>query len=216
MDYSQYENYGFDRFSAFNLSTGYEERSYQAHWHSYGEIVLVGPGKTVKQEAGRIAEYIEKHHPLVIAVNYIPETPDPDYVFVSNSRRYVQLNTRMVEYEAAGGKVGIIATSNVNDVNGSFDYNLNYSSLIDREAEIIDNSFVMFLQILARTGVPRVAAAGFDGYRVDGKNYFDIAMDYRLEVEKTLRINDYVKEVLSRYSGILEVDFITESRYTEE
>ena len=46
MDYSQYESYGFDRFSAFNLSTGYEDRSYQAHWHSYGEIVLVGPGKT--------------------------------------------------------------------------------------------------------------------------------------------------------------------------
>lgn len=46
MDYSQYENYGFDRVSAFNLSTGYETRSYQAHWHSYGEILLVGPGKT--------------------------------------------------------------------------------------------------------------------------------------------------------------------------
>ena len=46
MDYSQYESYGFDRVSAFNLSTGYLERSYQAHWHSYGEIVLVGPGKT--------------------------------------------------------------------------------------------------------------------------------------------------------------------------
>ncbi len=45
MDYSQYENYGFDRASAFNLSTGHRERSYQAHWHSYGEIVLVGPGK---------------------------------------------------------------------------------------------------------------------------------------------------------------------------
>ena len=46
MDYSLYENYGFDRVSAFNLSTGYMERSYQAHWHSYGEIVLVGHGKT--------------------------------------------------------------------------------------------------------------------------------------------------------------------------
>ncbi len=46
MDFSQYESYGFERFSAFNLSTGYRERSYQAHWHSYGEIVLVGPGKT--------------------------------------------------------------------------------------------------------------------------------------------------------------------------
>ena len=46
MDYSQYEDYGFERVSAFNLSTGYEERSYQAHWHSFGEILLVGPGKT--------------------------------------------------------------------------------------------------------------------------------------------------------------------------
>ena len=46
MDYSQYENYGFDRVSAFNLSTGCQERSYQAHWHSYGEFVLVGPGDT--------------------------------------------------------------------------------------------------------------------------------------------------------------------------
>ncbi len=45
MDYSQYEVYDFDKISAFNMSTGYKERSYQAHWHSYGEIMLVGPGK---------------------------------------------------------------------------------------------------------------------------------------------------------------------------
>ena len=46
MDYSQYEDYGFERTSAFNLFTGYEGRSYQEHWHTYGEILLVGPGKT--------------------------------------------------------------------------------------------------------------------------------------------------------------------------
>ncbi|MBE5850906.1 MAG: helix-turn-helix domain-containing protein [Lachnospiraceae bacterium] len=46
LDYSQYEIYDFDRISAFNLSTGYKERSYKMHWHSYGEILLVGPGKT--------------------------------------------------------------------------------------------------------------------------------------------------------------------------
>ena len=46
MDYSNYEIYDFDHVSAFNMSTGYKERSYQAHWHSYGEILLVGPGKT--------------------------------------------------------------------------------------------------------------------------------------------------------------------------
>ena len=60
MNYSQYENYGFDRVSAFNLATGFKERSYQAHWHTYGEIVLVGPGKTnvfmVNQHRYELAE----------------------------------------------------------------------------------------------------------------------------------------------------------------
>ena len=46
MDYSNYEIYDFDHVSSFNMSTGYKERSYQMHWHSYGEILLVGPGKT--------------------------------------------------------------------------------------------------------------------------------------------------------------------------
>ena len=46
MDYSNYEIYDFDHVSAFNLSTGFKERSYQSHWRSYGEILLVGPGKT--------------------------------------------------------------------------------------------------------------------------------------------------------------------------
>ncbi len=46
MDYSQYEIYNFDNTSAFNMSTGYKERSYQTHWHSYGEFLLVGPGET--------------------------------------------------------------------------------------------------------------------------------------------------------------------------
>ncbi len=45
MDLKRYENYGFDRISAINLATGFKQRSYHAHWHPYGEIVLVGPGQ---------------------------------------------------------------------------------------------------------------------------------------------------------------------------
>ncbi len=46
MDYSRYEIYDFDNRSAFNMSTGHEERTYKMHWHSYGEIIQVGPGST--------------------------------------------------------------------------------------------------------------------------------------------------------------------------
>ncbi len=46
MDYSQYEIYDFDNRSSFNMATGFKDRSYQSHWHSYGEILYVGPGDT--------------------------------------------------------------------------------------------------------------------------------------------------------------------------
>ncbi|MBE5845641.1 MAG: helix-turn-helix domain-containing protein [Butyrivibrio sp.] len=46
MDFSKYEMYEFINRSAFNMATGFKERSYQMHWHSYGEILLVGPGDT--------------------------------------------------------------------------------------------------------------------------------------------------------------------------
>lgn len=53
MDYSNYETYDFDHVSAFNMATGFKERSYQMHWHSYGEILLVGPGKTNIYKVGK-------------------------------------------------------------------------------------------------------------------------------------------------------------------
>ena len=60
MDFSQYESFDFNSISAFNLSTGFKDRSYHMHWHSYGEILLVGPGKTnvykVNQNTYNLAE----------------------------------------------------------------------------------------------------------------------------------------------------------------
>ncbi len=60
MDLSQYEAFDFGSISAFNMATGHKERSYQMHWHSYGEIILVGPGKAnlfkVNQKSYNLAE----------------------------------------------------------------------------------------------------------------------------------------------------------------
>ena len=48
MDYSEYVVYDFGSKSAFNMSTGSKSRTYRNHWHSYGEILLVGPGNNNK------------------------------------------------------------------------------------------------------------------------------------------------------------------------
>lgn len=177
-------------------------------------ILLLGPGKNMDLQKEQVLSYIETYHPLVISVNYIPEDIPIDYAFLSNSRRYVQLGSRLLELSGKSERqVKVIATSNVTNVKDRFDFTLNYSSLIDPDAEIIDNSFVMLLNVLVKTGVRRAACAGFDGYTARGENYFNADMDYRIAREKSQGINRYVSDTLKRLTGILDIEFITDTLY---
>lgn len=60
MDYSQYKRYDFSKKSAIHLKYGENNRSYPAHWHGHGEILLIGPGAsnvyTVKQKEYHLTE----------------------------------------------------------------------------------------------------------------------------------------------------------------
>ena len=47
MDYNQYENFGFDRISAFNLATGVKERSYQRIGIPMVKSFGSGPERTI-------------------------------------------------------------------------------------------------------------------------------------------------------------------------
>ncbi|MBP5324530.1 MAG: helix-turn-helix transcriptional regulator [Pseudobutyrivibrio sp.] len=44
MDYRQYEMQGLHDVGAIDIFMGKQSRNYKRHWHSYGEIILVGPG----------------------------------------------------------------------------------------------------------------------------------------------------------------------------
>lgn len=177
-------------------------------------LLLLGPGKSIQLQQETIRSYIEQTKPLILSVNYIPEDIAIDYAFLSNSRRYVQLNTKLLELsQASKHPVKVIATSNITNVNEPFDYTLDYSSLIDPEAEIIDNSFVMLLHVLVKTGVRKAACAGFDGYSFRGDNYFNSDMDYQIAREKSQSINQSVTNTLKELNGTLDLTFLTDSFY---
>lgn len=183
-----------------------------AQWQGK-RLLLLGPGKQVELQKERIEAHIREQHPTVISINYIPEDIPIDYAFLTNSRRYVQLNSRLLELaEQSPRPIRIIATSNVATVRDSFDYTLDYASLIDTEAEIIDNSFIMLLHVLVRAGVREAACAGFDGYH-RGENYLKSEMDYQLAREKAQTINQYVREKLAELKGTLTLHFVTDSLY---
>ena len=172
-------------------------------------ILVLGPGVTVKTRKKEILDFIEKNNPTVISINYVPELTKPDYVFISNSKRYVQLATKL-----SREKHTIIATSNVTaTVTGSFAYTLNFSTLMDKDSEILDNSFIMFLKTPMDLNVKKVTLAGFDGYSSTDINYYNENMEYESIKSKADYLNRYTADFLKANKNKLETEFITESRY---
>lgn len=175
------------------------------------KLLLVGPGVTIKTQKAKIERFVNEQRPVIIASNYIPEVPKPDYVFLSNSKRYVQLATRL-----SHEKWSIIATSNVTGTNSNaFDFVLNFSTLMDGKAQIIDNSLIMLLKALVRIGVKDVTLAGFDGFSSETANYFDASKESDSVKEMAPYLNQYTHEFLESIKDVMHVDFLTESRYSE-
>ena len=178
------------------------------------DLLLLGPGLNIRKQKNRIISFIEEKNPLIISVNMVPEDFEPDYIFLSNAKRYVQMATILSQKNR---QYKIIATSNVTEMNNRFDYVLNYSALLDREAEIIDNSFVMLLKVMIRIGRSRVYLAGFDGYfGQHKKNYLYANMEYKFGKSQADRLNKYVAKVLKELKPKLETIFATDSLYLSE
>ena len=95
-----------------------------------------------------------------------------------------------------------------------FDYTIRYSNLLDFNAQIIDNSFLMLLKLLIKLDVKNVYCAGFDGYATDNRpNYFDPDMEYSFTSFEAKDLNDYVISSLGKLSDDISIKFITESYY---
>ena len=177
------------------------------------KILLLGPGQNIQKEEPLIRKFIEDNNPLLISTNFIPGAFTVDYVFLSNARRYIHIINDLKEYKNRNTQV--IATSNVTRTQGSFDYMLNNSSLLDLEGTVIDNSFIMLLKALIRMDIKKVYCAGFDGYSEEGDNYFNPSMEYWFSRRKAQEFNEYVVKVLSELQEVLDVKFITSTYYVE-
>lgn len=172
------------------------------------QILLVGPGSTMSEDRPKIEDFIEKSKPVIISINYVPSYLKPDYVFISNAKRYVQLATTL-----SNEAYPIIATSNVTPSNGQFDYVLNISSLLDRKAKIIDNSLIMLLKAFEKMEISNVTLAGFDGYSKETSNYFRNSMEYDFIKGMEDYLNEYTTNYLDSVKDEIHIEFLTDSKY---
>lgn len=174
------------------------------------EIFVLGPGTTIDTCEEKIVDYIVKYKPVVISINFIPDNYPIEFVFLSNPRRYIYLVNAMKENK----NVEVIATSNVTETKGKFEFTLNNEILLDPEAEIMDNSFVMLLKILKDMDVSMITCAGLDGYSENQLNYANPDMEYWFARRKSSELNDYVKAFLNTYKSTM-INFLTPTHYKE-
>lgn len=168
------------------------------------KILILAPGSSLKQYEIGIKAFIKEKNAVVIASNFLAENFEPDFVFSSNMRRFSKMQDKT--------NAKIIITSNIKECK-CFYYKVNYSSYTSKQPEIVDNSVLMLLKLLASAGVREVSLAGMDGYSTyEQSNYYDTKLEYDFSKEASIR-NTLISEELSKLKSQIKLDFITPTFY---
>ena len=172
------------------------------------KILVLGSGKSIHSKRSTIEKYIEKNHPFVIAVNFVPDIP-VDMYFVANQKRY-----ELFKDKFSADKT--VFSSNVKETPKKA-VRVNYSDLLNDKEYVFDSSGMMLLRLLIRLKVRETAVAGFDGFK---KNYLDNYCDKRFLHQDDSKIarmkNMQMKELIKSMGKEIGIEFITPSKYDEK
>ena len=160
-------------------------------------VLLLAPGSTMTTHRQEVVDFINTEKPVVISVNFIPDGIKPDYAFFSNNKRYDKINNFPCK---------TIVTSNVS--NEKADYVIDYNSLTGA-FNLGLNSLIMVLKLLKDMEVETIIAAGADGYKESGENYY--SNNIRSYTEHGNKFNIAVVDAI--HSLDVPVKFLTPSAY---
>lgn len=163
-------------------------------------ILLMGPGKTIKEYDRQIKKYIEKDGSFVIGVNgeYGIKT---DAVFFSNKKRYDGAN---LDSECL-----VMTTSNIG--NNNVDFVFNYGEYLAKECGTSDNALLMLLNILKSMGVKKVMMAGFDGYDIKD-NFINSSLELLLDKNYIEELNKTIRVNINKLKNYMIINTITPSK----
>lgn len=169
-------------------------------------VLLLAPGRSLVEYESHIKEVTKEEDVVVMAVNFLAEKFQPDYVFSSNMRRFARIQKDTTSK--------CIITSNMKEAEKK-DYVVNFASYSLKEPEIMDNSGLMALNLLAALGVKEVMIAGMDGYTpAQDNDYYDERLQYTFNEGAQLR-NELISQKLVDIKKMMNIVFLTPTQYEE-
>lgn len=168
------------------------------------KVVLIAPGKSSADEREKIVEFVSHSDVVAVSVNFDYKGLDTDFIFLSNLRRFRELNSNK------WGKC--IVTSNITADN--IYLQTKYHDLLTIEEFVKDNAGLMAIKFLMNYGVKEIYLAGFDGYSHDvSENYGDSQMAFITKNAVLDAMNDGMKKVLRKYAVDVNINFLTEAKH---
>lgn len=176
------------------------------------DVLLLGPGRSILDDAEIISDFIERSSCMIISVNFIPQNYPYNYVFVSNAKRFGKLIDIVGNHEF---DKKMIITSNITPYGCTPKYKLNYETLFNANNVKSDNAVILCLSMLINAGVKNATLAGFDGFMAKDTDYYDISYSFTGNSEYLIKMNEEVKKGLDFLSKRININFLTKSYYRE-
>lgn len=167
-------------------------------------VLILAPGRTLKDKTEDIALYIKDNQPIVVAINTAPGQFKCDYLFCANEKRVKNLNIP--------NGCSLILSSNIRDDIESL--RINYTDYLGTEDLVADNPALMLIRLFIKIGLKDVTVAGLDGYSATSEdNYFDSKLALGTGIGVKIQKNELIKKELDKLSDIINIQFLTHSRY---
>ncbi len=170
-------------------------------------VIAIAPGSSIKQESEIINNKASETDVITVVVNFKPEKLNYDYVFISNLRRYDEIENK------ADSK--LIVTSNIKTDSAGYCI-VDYISLLNDIEAVRDNAGLMLIRLLIKLGVKSIKLAGYDGYSYDAyTNYVEKDMTFVKKNAIVDALNEGMKKMLMAFSKQVKIEFITKTKYIE-
>lgn len=168
------------------------------------DVVILAPGRSIKEKRAIIGNEIEKGDKLVVALNFYCDFIKINYIFSSNMRRFSKINKP--------SNVKTIITSNMKECT-NYDYKVNFLSYSSQNSDIVDNSGLMLVRLLTVIGVKNIFIAGMDGYsKYYKEDYYEDRLEYNFSRESEKR-NAMISEEINKLKRKVNIEFLTDTKY---
>lgn len=169
-------------------------------------VLIIGPGKSSVEEKERIVTAAESPDVVAVSINFNYDYYRTDYIFISNHRRYRELDGR--------NRSRCIVTSNIRATDVY--YQARYRDLLNTEEAVRDNAAMMAVRFFIGMGTRHFLLAGIDGYSHDAReNYGNDGMAFYTRNAVLDAINEGMIKMLREFSKSTDIQFLTKSKYVK-